>query len=167
MTTVSMLMCIFPNSKSIGHRRVHAAVSRGMNGRNDQEEQWDRTRSVVSCDVINLLATVIHNGRPRRDGVLPRLEILARSFAIYLSLLFLFLPNLPPYLPLFCFQIPIQFAHQRKLTNTLHESIDMELCQRFLSFSFSLCLLTSRCYPHPPTAARCPQVTSYLGGESR
>lgn len=54
---------------------------------------------------------------------LPRLEILAWCFAIYLSL-HLSLPNLPPYLPVFRVQILIQFAHQRKKrkkkkTNTL------------------------------------------------
>lgn len=80
-------------------------------------------RSVVCCDVINLLAFAIHNGRPQRYAVLPRLEILARSFAIYRSL-HLSLPNLPPYLLLFSIQILIQFAHQRN-TSTLHESIGM------------------------------------------
>ncbi len=85
-------------------------------------------RSVVCCDVINLLAFMIHERTASEMRRRPKLEILARPFAVYLSL-HLSLPNLPPYLPLFSIQISIQFAHQRKLTNTLHESIDVDLCQ--------------------------------------
>lgn len=141
-------------------------LSHRMNGWNDQEQQWNRMRSVVCCDVINLLAFVIHNGRPQRYAVLPRLEMLAWSFAIHLSLR-LSLPNLPPYLPLFSIQILIQFAHQRKLTNALRESIDVDPCMApchesaLLPLSCAYPLLTaSPCLP--PAAAPCPQVTSYL-----
>lgn len=95
-------------------------------------------RSVVCCDVINLLAFVIHNRRPQSEAILTRLEILAWSFAIYLHL-HLFLRGLP----LFSFQISIQFAHQRNLTNRLHESIDMNLCQESTLLSSSLCLPSS------------------------
>lgn len=79
-------------------------------------------RSVVCCDVINLLALVIHNGQPRRYAVLQRLEMLAWSFASYLSL-HLSLPNLPPYLLLFSIQILIQFAHQRKPAHSMKASL--------------------------------------------
>lgn len=133
-------------------------LSRRMNGRNDQEERWNKMRSVVCSDVINSLAFAMHNGRPQRYAVLPKLEILAWSFAIYLFFfsLHLSLPNLP----LFSFQIPIQFAHQRKLTNTLHESIDMHLCQESTllpSSSLSVCLPAShfftRVFPLQRSAA--------------
>ena len=47
---------------------MYMLLSNRMNGRNDQEEQWNRMRSVVCCDVINLPAALLHNGRPWRDA---------------------------------------------------------------------------------------------------
>lgn len=44
-------------------------LSRRMYGWNDQEEQWNRMRSAVRCDVINLLAFGTHNGQPQRDAL--------------------------------------------------------------------------------------------------
>lgn len=46
--------------------------SRRMNGRNDQEEQWNRMRSVCTqwCDKFTGVS-VIHNGRPQRCAVPP------------------------------------------------------------------------------------------------
>lgn len=78
---------------------------------------------------------------------LPRLEILAWCFAIYLSL-HLSLPNLPPYLPVFRVQILIQFAHQRKEKKKnptrSHESIGVDRCQESdTSFYFSLVMYLS------------------------
>lgn len=68
---LAMLMCIFPNSKSIGSY-AYMLPSRRMNGRNDQEEQWNRMRSVCTlwCDKFTAVS-VIHNGRPRRCAVPP------------------------------------------------------------------------------------------------
>lgn len=103
---------------------------------------------------------------------LPRLEILAWCFAIYLSL-HLSLPNLPPYLPVFRVQILIQFAHQRKkkkkkTTNPTrsHESIGVDRCQESdTSFYFSLVMyLSLLCFFFfffgPGKTVCCPQVES-------
>lgn len=84
-------------------------------------------RSVVCCDVINSLASAIHNGRPQRYAVLPRLEILARCFAIYL-----FFP-LSIYLSPICLPIclcsPSKFRYSSHTNaNSLTHSMRVSIC---------------------------------------
>lgn len=86
--------------------------------------------------------------------------------------LHLSLPNLPPCLPLFSVQTPMQIAHQRKLRNTLHESFDMDSGQE--STLLSLFLPTSRRFnvsPPPPPSGHIlftrPVEVSLFGSRHR
>lgn len=146
---LGMLMCTFQKSKSIGHQRVHAAVSQ-----NEWSEWWRGAMKQKKeyCMLVNLQAFMIHNRWPSEKHHPPSVShsgmILCERahFSLHLS------PhNLPPFLPLFSFQISIQFAHQRKLTSRKKAAMWTSARNFSLSFSLHFSLLYL-----PPTAARCP-----------
>lgn len=138
--------------------------SRRMNGRNDQEEQWNRMRSVCTqwCDKFTGVS-VIHNGRPQRCAVPPWAwdSGTALRDSAFLSI----------YLSPIC--LPVCLCSPSKLRCRSHTNANSGTCYMRASIwtparnqHSSLCsypLLAALMYLPPPRL----QVTSYLLGRSR